>query len=918
MKYRIAPQTLLFILLCSFTLCATAQELDCSEAADSIISQTLGDGDSTYLQTEILEARKVGNQKLAACISIHLEKKCSPISRFDLMLNRIQNTANFNKSLCYEQLLVATEYLNNELTNVSSLEQKWARLKLEHCKAKIKEKESQFDECLASCKKILSELEPGENPKLRMNALLTSALAKRLVEAYKPFEQRNVLPAVVYLDSVKAIAKRYDTTYFAKEAYHRAFVMMLLRKADYPAKYEDAADLLVQSYRGHTQEKNYYMAHGCLNGLLEVISRSRNEKVRQKIFDATEFTNLEDLVNASIVLARKLNLNHTFYNTYFNTHTAYWSVGEDKKALAVVPDMLRYSNLMYGDKQARAQQEFETKFKLMENEAKLEKLNTQSKNQRRNTIIYVLFSLILFSVLAAYWMASKKNNKIITEQNNELKELDQQKNKLFANLSHELRTPLTLVRGPLEQLHSSENLAHKNQDLVKLGLKNTIKLEERVNEILDLAKLEKGKLKLSLSSTSMVKFINRVVYSFESYAHQEGVSIELKTRIPSDDKLAIDRVKVEKVVNNLMSNAIKNTGKDGRIAIDLAKNEAFYLLTVADTGPGIAPFELDKIFDRFYQSSTGKAEGGTGIGLSLSRQLARLMGGDVVARNSEGSGAIFTFTFMAHNTSDHESPYTDELVLESSGDNYAADIEFGVRPKVLVVEDNDDMREYISSTLQTNFLIHKAANGVAAWEVLENESIDMIISDIMMPQKDGFELLKEVKGNENFKNIPLIILSARTDEEDKIFAFENGVDDYIVKPFLHKELLARMSSLLRNLEVRKEANNSDSPSQPADEQALQKIKDSIRANIERKYSVDDLADDVNMSERSLYRLLRSKIGVSPAAYIKELKLAHAYELLRSKNYTTVKEVSYAIGFGRPDYFASEFAKRYGRNPSSYC
>jgi len=126
-----------------------------------------------------------------------------------------------------------------------------------------------------------------------------------------------------------------------------------------------------------------------------------------------------------------------------------------------------------------------------------------------------------------------------------------------------------------------------------------------------------------------------------------------------------------------------------------------------------------------------------------------------------------------------------------------------------------------------------------------------------------------------------------------------------------------MSSLLRNLEVRKEANNSDSPSQPADEQALQKIKDSIRANIERKYSVDDLADDVNMSERSLYRLLRSKIGVSPAAYIKELKLAHAYELLRSKNYTTVKEVSYAVGFGRPDYFASEFAKRYGRNPSDY-
>jgi len=311
MKYRIAPQTLLFILLCSFTLCATAQELDCSEAADSIISQTLGDGDSTYLQTEILEARKVGNQKLAACISIHLEKKCSPISRFDLMLNRIQNTANFNKSLCYEQLLVATEYLNNELTNVSSLEQKWARLKLEHCKAKIKEKESQFDECLASCKKILSELEPGENPKLRMNALLTSALAKRLVEAYKPFEQRNVLPAVVYLDSVKAIAKRYDTTYFAKEAYHRAFVMMLLRKADYPAKYEDAADLLVQSYRGHTQEKNYYMAHGCLNGLLEVISRSRNEKVRQKIFDATEFTNLEDLVNAQPYVWRQTSSSTT-------------------------------------------------------------------------------------------------------------------------------------------------------------------------------------------------------------------------------------------------------------------------------------------------------------------------------------------------------------------------------------------------------------------------------------------------------------------------------------------------------------------------------------------------------------------------------------------------------------------------------
>lgn len=511
-------------------------------------------------------------------------------------------------------------------------------------------------------------------------------------------------------------------------------------------------------------------------------------------------------------------------------------------------------------------------------------------------------------------------NTEILAKNAKLEELDEIKSHFFTNVSHELRTPLTLIGGPLEQVLSDEKsgIPPKSKNLLKLSMVNTRKLHSKINEILDLSKVEAGKLTLDLKPMAVNSFFQRMTYAFESLTYLRKISLSFTSKLADDLQLLLDSDKVEKVVNNLLSNAIKHSPNGSEIQLYLSAANGIYTVTVKDEGLGIDTAEKENIFDRFYQSKEGKLHGGTGIGLTLSRELARLLDGNLVVKDSE-TGGVFEFTFKTEAATESDiALHTSVSEDENTSLSFDIETEFGERPSVLVIEDNPDMRAYIKNILQSPFKIYEAADGAEGLNMLETHKIDLITSDITMPNQDGFELLNRVKSDKRFRTIPIIMLTARAEEQDKLKALNEGVDDYIIKPFYARELKARVKNLLQNAAERSSHNLSPKESAGEEETFMKKVKEYALEHISNnQFDVHQLAEKMHCSTTTLNRKTKTHIGLTGSAYIKELRLSKAYSCLISQSYDTVAVVSESCGFTRPGYFTKEFYKRYGKNPSDF-
>lgn len=653
------------------------------------------------------------------------------------------------------------------------------------------------------------------------------------------------------------------------------------------------------------------------------------------------------------------------YPTYLTGHIymlTYWlykEAGDKDNTLKYVEKYVDYIDADFQGQQAELVEEFKIKHETQQKEAELERQREQSIWLMAFTVILLFFGAFLILVLLRQRKARKtlaRQNKTIEAQTQKLKEIDQLKSRFFANVSHELRTPLTLMLGPISSMLKSQQLDTKNFTYTKLVQQNAKDLLQLVSEILDLTKMESSKLELKEETTSIFQIMGRLVASFESMAVQKEIKYEYKFLAHKELYISLDSNKFEKVFNNFLSNAFKFTSRNSEIKVQLEDLGSHLQLQVKDTGRGIHPDDVPHVFERFYQSSQKDTptEGGTGIGLALCAEYAKLMEGEIWVESELEKGSAFYFKFPKKQILGSEFLEEESIkeIDEITTASLLKDIpSLNEGASILLVEDNTNLRNYIQLILSDKYNVTAVENGAVAWELLskqpslsgtplgnlrnETQNCQLIISDIMMPIMDGYQLLEKIKSSKQIQHIPVIMLTARADLQDKLKALRIGVDDYMLKPFEEEELLARVENLLNNSSERKVVieesedilsapdikSTVDSPAlnpAPSNNEWLEEIEAAILQKIgNSNFSVETLADEFGLSRWQFNRKIKQSTGLTAINYVQEARLNQARQYLEQGKYTSIKLLSHAIGISDTKYFSRQFKKRFGKLPSSY-
>lgn len=550
--------------------------------------------------------------------------------------------------------------------------------------------------------------------------------------------------------------------------------------------------------------------------------------------------------------------------------------------------------------------------------------------------------------------------KLLKEEEHEairLKENQELKNRLYANITHEFRTPLTVIQGMTQQIESMVNIpeSSKLQKAIQLIKSNGNRLLSLVNTILDLAKLESGKMGLQLERGDLVAFLRYSVQLFESYAATKKIYLQFLTDI---DFLEIDfdKEKLQQIVSNLISNAIKFTPSGGKINFRLTHIEKdkqpFFRIEVIDTGEGIPESELGNLFNRFFQvdSSTHRSQG-SGLGLALVYELVQLMHGQIHVESQLGKGSTFIIELPIVKVSspllmreegtnlEKEHGESEKYVLASEilldRDETTDDLSGyrskpesvlpeNAKPLLLLVDDNKDILYYLQTLLEDEYSIETAYNGQDGISLALEIIPDIIISDVLMPEKDGYELCESLKSNELTNHIPIILLTAKSDSVARVTGLKKGADAYISKPFDENELKAQLENLLR---IRKSlqkhfsvlASNKDSKEDKkvVEDPFLVKLNEIIHHNMEDEdFGILQLCRAMQMSRTQLHRKITALTGKSTSIYIRYLRLHQAKQLLK-KPEMNISEVAFAVGFSDPNYFTRTFTEEFGITPSGY-
>ena len=516
----------------------------------------------------------------------------------------------------------------------------------------------------------------------------------------------------------------------------------------------------------------------------------------------------------------------------------------------------------------------------------------------------------------------EKDNTIISAQAEKLREMDQLKSRFFANISHELRTPLTLILSPLEGILKQSQSDTTIYPRLQMMRQNGHRLLKRINELLDLSRLDAEQLEVRQSATAFYSFLQDNLTAFKSIAKLRSIDLQLDYRLVDNLFLRIDQDKVEKIVSNFLSNAIKHTGPKGQVILQAEQAAGQLLLSVADTGTGIATEHLERIFERFYQVNGTNQQNGSGIGLALCKELAEILNGRVWAKSTIGQGSTF---YLELPFVESEVPAVVQLPQTSAGIENGQLVQQLVSrkmegtitqgPTILVVEDNADLRAYLEFILQDHYQVTAVEHGKAALAHLETQGRPaLIVSDIMMPVMDGLELLATVKDSDDWRSIPMIMLTANQSKEVKFEALRIGVDDYLSKPFKEEELLVRISNLLRNYQDSGVATTTKEVT-ANDLRWLQQLEAILLQHIASpNFKLVDAATTMNISYRRLQQKLKALTGMTPKRYQRSIKLAKARELLKSGQFETVTEVMYQLGFDNLHYFSKLYKEEFGVKP----
>lgn len=552
----------------------------------------------------------------------------------------------------------------------------------------------------------------------------------------------------------------------------------------------------------------------------------------------------------------------------------------------------------------------------------------------RNSLGVISLLMIGFIALSIYAFyinrKMRQANRKLISLNAEMKEVTAQKLQFFTNVSHEVRTPLTLILAPLDRLIVSLRESPYASDL-GLIQKNANRLLRVINQILDFRKVEGKQEKLAVREIDLVPFVGEIKSYFDSMGSVRAISYTFTSSM-KQCTLWIDPDLLEKVLVNLLSNAFKFTPEGGSVRIELTEEEDRVFIRVIDTGSGIQPGNLPHLFDRFYTEDRSM---GTGIGLHLVKEYIDMHGGETRVESEPGQRTTFTVCLRkgkAHfEDSDLMETSVSHQAYEASrlDDSETKEILSKTYPyTILITEDDDEVRGFLERELSLHFKIRTAANGKDALRVLEEEEISLVVSDVMMPEMNGFELCRTIKSQLLFSHIPVILLTALTDERQRIFGITGGADDYIQKPFhtdyvkikiihLLQERQKLRERLLEKLRDNKLLLSEPEKVESIDDAFLRKFAEQIEAvYADPEYNVEKLSETLGLSRGHLHRKIKELTGTAPVEFLRTYRLNKATQLLRQNAYT-VSEVAYRTGFSSPAYFSKCFKAVYGVTPTEY-
>lgn len=543
-----------------------------------------------------------------------------------------------------------------------------------------------------------------------------------------------------------------------------------------------------------------------------------------------------------------------------------------------------------------------------------------------STFAYLIYAFLLLAAAYLIWRRIRQEQIRKLHDQKELLErqkivqITEMKLQFFTNISHDLRTPLTLIMSPIDVIVKKLEDGTQPAELLpqlKNVRKNAQLLYNQVGSLLDFRRLDVGTETLQESVNDISTQIKGICLSFEDYAEERGISLSY-TRNVESFMMSYDKVKMSKIVYNLLSNAFKYTESGGKINVDLQCLSNYVEISVADTGISISDSDKEKIFHRFYQvSSDDSMQTGSGIGLHIVKEYVTMHKGTVTVCDNKPKGSVFIVTIPVHNLS-HENSSSSVPVSVTEWDPS------NIRKTVLVVDDNRDIVEFIKSSLQDTYDVETAEHGEMALSIMAEETIDLVVSDVMMPGVDGFELCKRIKNDINFSHIPVILLTARTTDESMLEGLQLGADDYIAKPFNMDMLALRIKRIMewsekshQKFRKKMDVNPSEITITPLDEQFIQNaIKIVEEKMTDPNFSVVVLAQELCMSRSNLYKKLMAVTGLGPVEFIRTIRVKRGRYLLENSQ-QQITEVAYAVGYNSLKSFSMNFKAEYGVTPSDF-
>lgn len=553
------------------------------------------------------------------------------------------------------------------------------------------------------------------------------------------------------------------------------------------------------------------------------------------------------------------------------------------------------------------------------------KVDTYLVQYNHQKMYIVLFSIILFLLIGimVYIYRTILMKRRIEEDANKAKL------QFFTNISHELRTPLTLIADPVNYIIHDDNLNSQQRSMLQIVQRNVLVLTQLVSEILDFRKVQNGKMELRLSDFNLSESMKQWIMLFSASAQKKHIAISMNA--PDAVMLRADQDKIERICYNLLSNALKYTSEGGEITLTAKEENGRVMISVADNGCGISSDELPYIFDRFYQAKN--AGRGTGIGLAIVKAFTELHHGEVSATSIEGKGSTFTIHIPVRQkgeVTNQPIEKIEQLVEPSSAQevpNQARHIDELIQPyqtdksEVLIIDDNIDIRTYLRSVLSEKYNVSEAADGKAGLELARKIVPDIVLSDIMMPVMDGLAFCQQLKTDKAISHIPVILLTARSLDEQRAEGYEHGADAYLSKPFSLRLLFSRIDNLIQSRKkLSKLFSNSDENdafeklSNETDKTFAAQLRKIIQDNLsDNEFNVERIGDEIGLSRVQLYRKVKALTGYSPVEMLRKARLTRARHLLRTTE-KTVSEVAYAVGFSTPSYFSKCYKDEFGESP----